>query len=119
MRYTQARCHSRILLPTAFFVPETLLPDGPQSTTKLLNPKRFPRSGGIFQGADGRFLPAVREGPPSVAARRIDPVEQRAAGFEAADVVEDDRGGGRGVGEGGDVRGDDNTRVMPKRVIGG
>src|SRR6266436_356637 len=119
MRYTQRRRHRRIPLPTAFFVPEMLLPDGPQSTTKLLNPKRFLRSRGIFQGADGRFLPAVREGAWSVAARRVDPVEQRAAGFEAADVVEDDRGGGRGVGEGGNVRRHDDARVVPERVAGG
>jgi hypothetical protein len=55
MRYTQARCHRRIPLPTAFFVPELLLPDGPQSTAKLLNPRRFPTAGGILQGADGVF----------------------------------------------------------------
>src|SRR6266853_5262573 len=109
MRYEQARRHRRIPLPAAFFVPERPLPDGSQSIVKLLNPKRFPRSGGTFQGADGRFLPAVREGAPSIAARRVDPVEQRAAGFEAADVVEDDRRGGRRVGEGGDVRGYDDA----------
>src|SRR5438876_6431617 len=55
----------------------------------------------------------------SIAARRIDPVEERPALLEAADVVEDDQGGGRGVGEGGDVRGDDDARVMPERVAQG
>src|ERR1700730_2283156 len=104
MRYAQARRHRRIPLPTAFFVPETALPDGPQSTAKLLNPSRFPTAGGIFRGARWCFLPAVREGAPSVAARRVDPVEQRLAVLEAADVVEDDRGGGRGGGGGGEGR---------------
>jgi hypothetical protein len=55
MRYTQAQGRRRIPLPTAFFVPETALPDGPQSTDKLLNPKRFPTPGGILQGADKCF----------------------------------------------------------------
>ena len=38
--------------------------------------------------------------------------------FEAADVVEDDRGGGLRIGDAGDVRGHQDARMLPKRVTG-
>ena len=41
------------------------------------------------------------------------------AGFEAAEVVEDEGGGGFGVGRAGDVRGDEDARVGPEGVLGG
>src|SRR6516162_9901520 len=54
----------------------------------------------------------------SIAARRIDPVKKRAAVFEAANVVEDDRGSGCGICKSGDVWCNDHARVVPKRMIG-
>lgn len=53
---------------------------------------------------------------PLIPLRWIDLVEERAAFFEAADVVEDDRGGGRRIGDAGDVRGHQDARMLPKRV---
>src|SRR6266850_6186780 len=73
---------------------------------------------GSCDGRYGFFFPASRE-MQSIAARRIEPIEEGPPLLEAADVVEDDRGGGRRVGEGGDVRGPDDARVMPERVVGG
>src|SRR5438132_8258030 len=61
MRCRQARRYRRIPLPTVCFVSELMRPDGPQPTLKLLNPIRFPTCGGIFQGARGHFVPAVRD----------------------------------------------------------
>jgi hypothetical protein len=54
----------------------------------------------------------------SIPPHRIDLVEERAALFEAADVVEDDRGGGLRIGDAGDVRGGQDARMLPKGVTG-
>jgi hypothetical protein len=44
--------------------------------------------------------PTLMSPRPSIASRRIDPVEEREPFFEAADIVEDDRRGGLGVRKG-------------------
>src|SRR6202043_2599657 len=56
---------------------------------------------------------------PSITLCRIDLVQQRPTCFEAADVVEDDWGGGRGMGCGGDMRRHDDARVAPEGMAGG
>src|SRR5207244_13553924 len=55
----------------------------------------------------------------SISLCRIDLVQQRPACFEAADVVEDYRGGGRGVGCGGNMRRHDDARVAPEGMTRG
>src|SRR5438552_18849382 len=90
----------------------------PQPLSKLLSKIAFSTSGGVFLRLIW-VLSLIAGKCQSIPARRIDPVEEGPALLEAADVVEDDRGGGRGVGEGGDVRGHEDPRVVPERVIGG
>src|SRR4029077_12407931 len=90
----------------------------PLPEAKWLNQSIILTFAGVFSELKWIFsLPAGK--CRSIAACRVDLVEQRAAGFEAADVVEDDRCGGRRVSEGGDVRRHEDTRVVPERVAGG
>ena len=64
----------------------------------------------------GDYAFIARREKPSIAACRIDPVQQRAAFRAAPDVVEDDRGRSERIGDAGDVRGDHDPRVPPERV---
>src|SRR5712692_2959300 len=116
MRYTQANDvpsnSAANSLPTAFFGLEFRCRITPQPTSKLLKQIIFSPYGGVLPRLICVF--SLLAGKcRSIAARRIDPVEKRPARFAPADIVEDDRGRGRGVGEGGDAR------VTPERVIGG
>src|ERR1700730_9597462 len=122
MLYTQAQRHRRIPLPTPcrprFSAAKFRCRTAPLPEAKLLYRIGFPTPDGVFRRLIYVFsLLAGR--CRSIAARRVDPVEERPALLEAADIVKDDRGGGRRGGEGGDVRGHDDARVMPERVAQG
>src|SRR5512146_1243969 len=54
----------------------------------------------------------------SIPARQIDLVGDRQPGLEAADRLADDRRGGWRMGLGGDMRGEDDPRMDPERVLG-
>src|SRR5207247_6192917 len=69
----------------------------PQPLSKLLSKIAFSTSGGVFLRLIW-VLSLIAGKCQSIPARRIDPVEEGPALLEAADVVEDDRGGGRGGG---------------------
>src|SRR5438128_10875129 len=74
----------------------------PQPISKLLNEITFSTSGGVFPRLIC-VLSLIAGKCRSIPARQVDLVEQRPTLLEAPDVVEDDRSGGRGVGEGGDM----------------
>src|SRR5437868_2381614 len=121
MLYTQAQGHfsnsAANSLPAGFSSLKFRCRTTPQVGVKLLKEIVFSICVGVFPGLNC-VLSLLAGKCRSIAARQVDPVEERLAGLEAADIVEDDRCRGRGVGEGGDVRGHDDARVMPERVPG-
>src|SRR3984893_9176154 len=106
MLYAQARDRCRIRLPTLcrprFSAAKFRCRTAPLPEAKLLYRIGFSTPDGVFRRLIYVFS-LIAGRCRSIAARRVDSVEERPALLEAADIVEDDQGGGLGGGEGGDV----------------